>query len=117
MIAGLTRKQNDLFRFIVSYFEQHGVSPSYDEMKDALGLSSKSGIHRLLEALEERGRIRRQPGLARAIVIQPSASVFPVELSARAMTLVQSAAARRNVSPAAFIQEAVETHLRQAGAA
>ena len=116
MITGLTRKQNELFRFIISYFEQHGVSPSYDEMKDALGLSSKSSIHRLLEALEERGRIRRQPGRARAIVIQPTASGFPVELSSRAMALVRSVAARRNVSPATFIQEAVEAHLRQAGA-
>jgi repressor LexA len=117
MIAGLTLKQDELFRFIVSYFEQHGVSPSFDEMKEALGLRSKSSIHRLLEALEARGRIRREHGLARAIVIQPSASVFPVELSQRAMTLVRSAAARRKVSPAAFIQEAVEAHLRQAGAA
>jgi len=117
MTMGLTRKQGELFEFIVSYFGQHGVSPSYDEMKDALGLSSKSSIHRLLGSLEERGRIRRQSGLARAIVIQGSLSVFPVELSPRAMKLVRSVSARRNVSPAAFIQEAVEAHLRRVGAA
>jgi repressor LexA len=117
MTTGLTRKQDELFRFIVSYHEQHGVSPTFDEMKEAVGLRSKSNIHRLLEALEERGRIRRMPGLARAIIIQPSASVFPVELSQRAMTLVRNAAAGRDMSPAAFIQEAVEAHLRRAGAA
>ena len=55
----LTQKQHDLLKFIDKRLKKNSVSPSYDEMKDALGLASKSGIHRLITALEERGFIRR----------------------------------------------------------
>ena len=65
----LTRKQLDLLNFIAKRVQQDGVSPSFDEMKDALDLRSKSGIHRLITALEERGFIRRLPHRARAIEI------------------------------------------------
>ncbi len=65
----LTRKQHELLTFIHSRLSEDGVSPSYDEMKDALGLASKSGIHRLITALEERGFIRRLPHRARALEI------------------------------------------------
>ncbi len=73
MITGLTRKQNELFRYIAAYTEANGIAPSLDEMTDALGLSSKSGTHRLLVCLEERGWIRREKGLARALVIEDAA--------------------------------------------
>jgi len=65
----LTRKQLDLLKFISKRVQEDGVSPSFDEMKDALNLRSKSGIHRLITALEERGFIRRLPHRARAIEI------------------------------------------------
>ena len=65
----LTRKQNQLLVYINSYLNRHGVSPSFDEMKDALDLRSKSGIHRLITGLEERGFIRRLPHRARALEI------------------------------------------------
>ena len=65
----LTRKQHELLRYINERLSQDGVSPSFDEMKDALGLKSKSGIHRLITALEERGFIRRLAHRARAIEI------------------------------------------------
>jgi repressor LexA len=65
----LTRKQFELLVFIHERQGDGGVSPSFDEMKDALGLKSKSGIHRLISALEERGFIRRLPHRARAIEI------------------------------------------------
>jgi repressor LexA len=65
----LTRKQYDLLHFIHSRLQRDGVPPSFDEMKDALDLRSKSGIHRLITALEERGFIRRLPHRARAIEI------------------------------------------------
>ncbi|MGC6536534.1 MAG: LexA family protein, partial [Candidatus Puniceispirillaceae bacterium] len=55
----LTAKQRDLLNFIKSYQEAQDHAPSFDEMKDAVGLKSKSGIHRLVKALEERGYIRR----------------------------------------------------------
>jgi len=65
----LTRKQHELLLFINSRLAQSGVSPSFDEMKDALGLKSKSGIHRLISGLEERGFIRRLPHRARALEV------------------------------------------------
>src|ERR1700704_4290321 len=63
----LTRKQFELLRFIHERLTETGIPPSFDEMKDALDLRSKSGIHRLITALEERGFIRRLPNRARAI--------------------------------------------------
>lgn len=65
----LTRKQLDLLEFIHGRVQKDGVPPSFDEMKDALNLRSKSGIHRLITALEERGFIRRLAHRARAIEI------------------------------------------------
>ena len=65
----LTRKQFELLRFIHERLKESGVPPSFDEMKDALDLRSKSGIHRLITALEERGFIRRMPNRARAIEV------------------------------------------------
>lgn len=65
----LTRKQQELLFFINERLNEGGVSPSFDEMKDALGLKSKSGIHRLITGLEERGFIRRLPHRARALEV------------------------------------------------
>ena len=65
----LTRKQLELLDFIKTRMDRDGVPPSFDEMKDALDLKSKSGIHRLITALEERGFIRRLPHRARALEI------------------------------------------------
>jgi len=77
----LTRKQRDLLLFINERLCADGISPSYEEMKLALGLKSKSGVHRLIDALEERGFLKRLPHRARAIEIlrlpgdvQPSAA-------------------------------------------
>jgi repressor LexA len=65
----LTRKQHDLLHFIHMRLQRDGIPPSFDEMKEALDLRSKSGIHRLITALEERGFIRRLAHRARAIEI------------------------------------------------
>src|SRR5215208_2296869 len=65
----LTRKQHELLRFIHERLRETGVPPSFDEMKEALDLKSKSGIHRLITALEERGFIRRLPNRARALEV------------------------------------------------
>ena len=65
----LTRKQHELLMFIHERIKESGVSPSFDEMKDALDLASKSGIHRLITALEERGFLRRLPHRARALEV------------------------------------------------
>lgn len=65
----LTRKQSELLTYIHGRLGESGVSPSFEEMKDALALKSKSGVHRLISALEERGFIRRLPNRARALEI------------------------------------------------
>ena len=65
----LTQRQHQLLQFIQGYLSNHGVPPSFEEMRDALKLKSKSGIHRLITGLEERGYIRRLPYRARALEV------------------------------------------------
>ena len=65
----LTVKQHELLRFIQQRLEESGISPSFEEMKEALDLKSKSGVHRLISALEERGFIRRLANRARALEV------------------------------------------------
>lgn len=65
----LTAKQHELIRFIQLRLEETGISPSFEEMKEALDLKSKSGVHRLISALEERGFLRRLPNRARALEV------------------------------------------------
>jgi repressor LexA len=80
----LTQKQSDLLRFIHERLKETGVPPSFDEMKEALDLRSKSGIHRLILALEERGFIRRLPNRARALeVLRLPESATPRSSSGR----------------------------------
>lgn len=73
----LTPKQRELLVFLTEYLETREVSPSFDEMREAVGLASKSGIHRLVSALEERGYIRRLANRARAIEILKTANNLP----------------------------------------
>jgi repressor LexA len=83
----LTRKQHELLVFIHQRIQESGVSPSFDEMKDALDLASKSGIHRLITALEERGFVRRLAHRARALEVlkipQTGPIPFPTRSAAR----------------------------------
>ena len=80
----LTRKQHELLLFIHERLKESGIPPSFDEMKEALDLASKSGIYRLITALEERGFIRRLPNRARALeVIRLPDSIAPGLNSAR----------------------------------
>src|SRR6476469_7117699 len=80
----LTAKQRELLLLIDSRLKETGISPSFDEMREALELKSKSGVHRLISALEERGFIRRLPNRARALEVmklpevKPSATVTPI---------------------------------------
>lgn len=78
----LTRKQHELLMFIHERMKESGIPPSFDEMKDALDLRSKSGIHRLITALEERGFIRRLPHRARALEILKLPESFNQSLGA-----------------------------------
>ena len=91
----LTRKQYDLLQFIHKRLQKDGVPPSFDEMKEALRLKSKSGIHRLITGLEERGFLRRLPHRARALQVVklpdsaalPAPNVTPLLADARALGL------------------------------
>jgi repressor LexA len=85
----LTAKQHELLQFIQGRLGDSGVSPSFDEMREALELKSKSGVHRLISALEERGFIRRLPNRARALEVVKlpetrSATVTPIRPAAPA---------------------------------
>src|SRR5438094_1152967 len=86
----LTAKQRELLMFIDSRLKESGISPSFDEMREALDLKSKSGVHRLISALEERGFIRRLANRARALEVvkmpevRPAASVTPLRPAAPA---------------------------------
>jgi len=73
----LTRKQYELLMFIHERVRESGIPPSFDEMKEALDLKSKSGIHRLITALEERGFLRRMEKRARALEVLSSPTIRP----------------------------------------
>lgn len=96
----LTRKQYELLVYIDNYLRDHGISPSFDEMKEALNLKSKSGIHRLITGLEERGFIRRLAHRARALEVLrlPDNSDDDQTPAASAATNVTSIASARKAT-------------------
>ncbi|MFN3424663.1 MAG: transcriptional repressor LexA [Novosphingobium meiothermophilum] len=100
----LTRKQHDLLMFIQTRLEETGISPSFEEMKEALDLKSKSGVHRLISALEERGFIRRLPNRARALEVlrQPESAVGKAAAAPReaAGSMVSATSLRASPKPA-----------------
>ncbi len=114
----LTRKQHDLLTFINARLDDGGVSPSFEEMKDALGLKSKSGVHRLISALEERAFIRRLPNRARALEVlrMPELSNEALRLApaaprtAPAGTVIQGDFGRRR-NPQAPANDVIEVPL------
>src|ERR1700674_3580274 len=84
MSTMLTRKQYELLVYIDRHLKETGFSPSFEEMKDALNLKSKSGIHRLISALEERGYLARRHHRARALdVLRLPDNMLPRETSAK----------------------------------
>lgn len=96
----LTRKQHELLSFVNERLTSTGISPSFEEMKEALGLRSKSGVHRLITALEERGFIRRLPHRARALEVirlpeQQGAPVAPAPRGAALNVIETNFATRR----------------------
>ena len=98
----LTRKQHELICFIADRLAETGVSPSFEEMKDALDLKSKSGVHRLISALEEREFIRRLPNRARALEVlkvpeRGDATRKPVSAPVQTSASASSAAPREYV--------------------
>ncbi len=97
----LTRKQHELLTFIQTRLEATGISPSFEEMKEALDLKSKSGVHRLISALEERGFIRRLPNRARALEVIRESDAGSGKTAQRAAANASSALAPlRSAAPA-----------------
>lgn len=97
----LTRKQHELLIFIQTRLEESGISPSFEEMKEALDLKSKSGVHRLISALEERGFIRRLANRARALeVIRDSDAISAKPASRAAASNTAALAPLRSPAPA-----------------
>lgn len=101
----LTAKQHELILFIQQRLEETGISPSFEEMKEALDLRSKSGVHRLISALEERGFLRRLPNRARALEVlkQPEdvqSSGTPARRAANDAVVAMAPAVRSAPQPA-----------------
>ncbi|MEB3414842.1 transcriptional repressor LexA [Alteriqipengyuania sp. WL0013] len=95
----LTAKQHELLLFIRDRLDETGISPSFEEMKDALDLKSKSGVHRLISALEERGFIRRLPNRARALEVLRSPE--DMQTATRKPAAANDAVSRAVTPPAA----------------
>ncbi|PYD47952.1 transcriptional repressor LexA [Novacetimonas pomaceti] len=95
----LTRKQHELLLYIDRHLKQTGFSPSFDEMKDALGLRSKSGIHRLISALEERGFVRRKHHRARALEVVQIPQIISGDAASRAEDAFSPTVIRGNFTP------------------
>ena len=96
----LTAKQRELLLFIDGRLKQDGVSPSFDEMREALDLKSKSGVHRLISALEERGFIRRLPNRARALEVVKLPETSPGQPPSRRSGLRSGGGERHDGNPA-----------------
>ncbi len=103
----LTKKQYELLMFINERLKETGVSPSFDEMKDALDLKSKSGIHRLIVALEERGFIKRLPHRARALDVIKLPDTMASSLSAPSRAILPPLAANMTTDLAVNDDKAV----------
>jgi repressor LexA len=99
----LTAKQHELLLFIQRKLEETGISPSFEEMKEALDLKSKSGVHRLISALEERGFIRRLPNRARALEVlrQPEDATAGKRAAANANDTISRVTTPPRAQPAA----------------
>ncbi|MFO1067270.1 MAG: transcriptional repressor LexA [Geminicoccaceae bacterium] len=111
----LTQRQRQLLQYIQQFMQAHGVPPSFEEMRTALGLRSKSGIHRLISGLEERGHIRRLAYRARALeIIRPAQEAqaegqrlaAPVAAAVPGSNIVQGAFRRRAGVPPDLLQGA-----------
>ena len=110
----LTKKQQELLLFIHERMKESGVPPSFDEMKDALDLASKSGIHRLITALEERGFIRRLPNRARALEVIKLPEAYSASLKPQTKgfspSVIEGSLGKPQPAPAVAKQPANDDH-------
>jgi SOS-response transcriptional repressor LexA len=116
-MIGLTRKQKALLDFIIAYIRENaGCPPSYEEMADGLGLRSKSGIHRLVLGLEDRGVLYRKANRARAIEVAPLTPGYKLSFGARDDERIRKIAAKRGVTPEMLVEHIVRFAINSRGA-
>jgi SOS-response transcriptional repressor LexA len=106
-MSGISRHMAVVLEYIRSYRLEHGYCPSYAEISKGVGLSSKSGVSRVIGLLEERGKIRRLPGQSRSIELIPASPVLSVELPPHIYAQVQAVARAGKVTAEAVVIEAV----------
>lgn len=107
-MLGLTPKQKECLDFIRAYIEERGASPSYDEIKGGMGLRSKSGVHRMVHGLVERGHLVIEASHARTIQLHYP---LPFDLPDDISRAVRDRAAREGVSPVVVIRDAVAAYV------
>lgn len=116
-MLGLTPKQKECLDFIRAYIEAHGASPSYQNIMDAMGLRSKSGVHRLVHALHDRGHLVTEHGLRRAIAVRDRSEVvraghgLSLTLPGDVVKALRAHASTHGMTPAAVIREAVAAYV------
>lgn len=108
---GLTKKQAQILRVIEESEKARGVAPSYDEIAVAVGLRSRSNVHRVVEILIERGYLMRVPGRARAIRLAPGPGQYSVSFGEGVRASLERHAEQLGVRPEAVIRDAVMAHL------
>jgi repressor LexA len=111
MSYGMTRRMRDCLDYIEACHQDSGVSPSYDEIKNHLNLRSKSGVHRLINSLEDRGLIKRVPALARTLMPTRLSPALTIVLPAELEHQLRITAALSQVTPEGFVASLIKSHL------
>ena len=111
---GLTRMQRECLLFITEYAKEKGFPPSFEEMKEGLGLKSKSGVHRLIVALEERGHIIRSANRARSVELVTD-ETFEADLSPEVRRQIKTVAGFLKTTPSVLIERALSAYLNERG--
>lgn len=115
MTMGLTQRQEECFDFIVGYLDGKLKAPSLDEIQDFLGLRSKSGAHRIVKELEDRGLIRRLPNQARAIeVVEGRSPGFVVDPVPEVRRAIEAYAASHRITVKTAAEEALRAYFVEA---
>ncbi len=103
--VGVSRKMKECLDFVRAYIAEHdGVSPSFQDIADGIGIASKSGVHRLIVALEERGLIQRMKDRARSLSVPDDEGTIHLTMPAKLQSLVRRKAAAAGISPEKYIQ-------------
>lgn len=113
-VAGLTRRQAEFKAYVQGYVDECGIPPTYSEIAAALRLSSKSSVHRLAQALSDRGHLRIKKGMARSIVLAEPPAVVPAPPPVRPVSAAlpcEVLPSRPNRLPDAWLNEPVTVRL------